>query len=139
MTQPAARRVPARVRSAPNGSSTRLDASASGNALQNRIGIKCEPGRRLRRFRITGVVTAAAAELAERAVGRRSSRKERKADPGVVLEAAVLDRVDRHLELGSRRREPVEHGTEPRSLGARPPGQVEAIEGGKRRGGGTRG
>src|SRR6516165_10864268 len=110
-----------------------------GQYLQDRIGIEGEAGRRLRCRGIAGLITPAAAELAERAVGRRSAREKRKADPGVVLEATVFDRVDRHFELGSRHREPVEHGTEPCPLGARPTRQLEAVERGKRRGSGTRG
>ena len=46
----------------------------------------------------------------------------------MVLEAAVLDRVDGHLELRRRRREPVEHGAQPDPFGARSRRQLETIE-----------
>ncbi len=71
------------------------------------------------------MIAAAAAEFAERTWGRREKRK---ADAGVILEASVLDRVDRHLERRDRRGEPVEHGAEPLALAARPRRQIEPIE-----------
>ena len=65
--------------------------------------------------------------------------KERKADSCMVFEPAVLHRINRSLQIGSGCSEPVEHGTEPRPLGARAGRQIEAIEGSEGGRGGTGG
>lgn len=50
----------------------------------------------------------------------------------MVLEPAVLDRVDSHLEPWCRGREAVEHGPEPQPFGSRPRWKLQTIEGGER-------
>ena len=51
--------------------------------------------------------------------------EEREADPGMILEAAVLDRIDGDLECRHRGGKPVEHRAEPLALLARPRWQIE--------------
>ena len=47
----------------------------------------------------------------------------------MVLEPAVLDRVDGYLQLRRCYRQPLEHGAETKPFQTRPRRQVEAIEG----------
>ena len=84
--------------------------------------------------------TARRAKLTGRAINGRTVGKERKTDPCVVLETAVLDRVNRNFELRGGGRKPVEDGVQPDPLGARPHRQNQAIEGseGPRSGTGSR-
>src|SRR5216683_4401773 len=63
-----------------------------GQRAQHRVGVERKAGRRLGRLRRTGLIAAAAAELAQRPELRPDAREKRKADAGVVFEAAILDR-----------------------------------------------
>ena len=76
--------------------------ASRGKVRKDRVGIEREPGGRLGSGRVAGQVAAAAAELAARSARRSTPGEKGKADPGVIFEAAVLDRVDRHLEPGCR-------------------------------------
>src|SRR4051794_26678071 len=91
---------------------------------QDRVGVQREPGRRLGRGRVADLVATAAPELAKRPAHRIDTRKKRKADAGVVLEAAVLDRIYGRLDIRDRGIEPIEHRAETVALDARPRGQI---------------
>src|SRR4051812_8766610 len=95
---------------------------------QDRVGVKGEAGRRLRRSVRAGLVAPAAAQLAERPVLGIDPREKREADAGVILEAAVLHRIDGDLKLRHRAREPVEHRAEPVALGTRLIGKFQCIK-----------
>src|SRR5579885_2469565 len=100
-----------------------------GQGAQDRVGVEGKAGRRLGRRRVAGLIAAAAAELAE----RRAAGEEAEADAAVVLEAAVLDRIDGDLERRQRRRQPVEHRAEPVALRPRRLRQGKPVERAPRR------
>ena len=108
-----------------------------GQGSQDRVGIQRKAGRRLGRRRVARLITSAAAQFATRPVERAAAAEKCKADPGMVLKAAVFDRVDRHLEGRSGVPEPIEHGTKPDPLGPCLRRQIEAIERGQSRVGRT--
>ena len=137
--QPARANALARARSVPSGSSRRRGRERIRQGPQNGVGIEREAGRRLRRRRIAGLDSGRRGRARRMNHAPRAAGEKRKADPGVILETAVLDRIDGDLELGRRRCEPVEHGAEPRALGARPLRQIEAVERSERRRRGARG
>ena len=125
---PSSRSARARARSASNGTNKRRRGVRLRQCAQDRVGVQREPGRRLGRGRVAGLVATAAPQLAKRPTHRIDTREKREADAGVVLEAAVLDRIYRHLDLRDRGIEPIEHRAETVALDARPRGQIEPVE-----------
>src|SRR4051812_24492927 len=95
---------------------------------QDRVGVQREPGRRLGRGRVAGLVATAAPQLTKRPTHRIDTREKRKADAGVVLEAAVLDRIYRHFDVRDRGIEAMESRAETVALDARRWGEIEPIE-----------
>src|SRR4051794_1047232 len=104
---------------------------------QDRIGIQREAGGRLRRRRVAGLIASAAPQFAHRTerhrVERRiEAREKREADAGMIFETAILDRIDRNLDLRDPGFEPVEPRAEPVALDAGALRQIEPVERGAR-------
>src|SRR5579875_1760121 len=99
---------------------------------QDHVGVERKSGRRLGAGRIPGLVAAAAAELSK---PRHGAGEKAEADPGMVFEAAILDRIDGDLQVRHRRGKPVEHRRQPFALILRPPRQGQPLQRGERGGG----